>query len=130
MKKTNSDIQYAVSIKEDTTYMCLHFTKDHEGNKINTPYPKSPICRIQVIECEDSKRYQTWSLLQEISIRQLGVNALALSVRHPTYHETPIDRVVHYKEFGELIQPFKDPERVSQLDRKLLKKLVLIVRVF
>ncbi|GKB69621.1 hypothetical protein Tco_0931033, partial [Tanacetum coccineum] len=29
--------------------------------------------------------------------------------------------VVRYKEFGELIQPFKDPERVSQLDRKLLK---------
>ncbi|GJU29218.1 putative nucleotidyltransferase, ribonuclease H [Tanacetum coccineum] len=32
-----SDIQYAVSIKEDTTYLCLHFTKDHEGFKINTP---------------------------------------------------------------------------------------------
>ncbi|GKA35905.1 hypothetical protein Tco_0722396 [Tanacetum coccineum] len=29
--------------------------------------------------------------------------------------------VVRYKEFGELIQPFKDPEQVSQLDRKLLK---------
>ncbi|GKA26108.1 hypothetical protein Tco_0712217, partial [Tanacetum coccineum] len=39
MKKTDSDIQYAVSIKEDTSYLCLHFTKDHEGNKINTPYP-------------------------------------------------------------------------------------------
>nr|GEV13749.1 hypothetical protein [Tanacetum cinerariifolium] len=33
------DIQYAVSIKEDMTYLCLHFTKDHEGNKINTSYP-------------------------------------------------------------------------------------------
>ncbi|GKE10184.1 ribonuclease H-like domain-containing protein [Tanacetum coccineum] len=30
MKKTDSDIQYAVSIKEDTAYLCLHFTKDHE----------------------------------------------------------------------------------------------------
>ncbi|GJS93646.1 hypothetical protein Tco_0800614 [Tanacetum coccineum] len=29
--------------------------------------------------------------------------------------------VVRYKEFGELIQPFKDPKRVSQLDRKLFK---------
>ncbi|GJV81330.1 retrovirus-related pol polyprotein from transposon TNT 1-94 [Tanacetum coccineum] len=29
-----SDNQYAVSIKEDTTYLCLYFTKDHEGNKI------------------------------------------------------------------------------------------------
>ncbi|GJS84249.1 hypothetical protein Tco_0750790 [Tanacetum coccineum] len=66
IKKTDSDIQYAVSIKEDTAYLCLHFTKDHEGNKINTPYPENPIRRIQVIECEDSGRYQTWSLLQEI----------------------------------------------------------------
>ncbi|GKD24845.1 hypothetical protein Tco_1231059, partial [Tanacetum coccineum] len=28
---------------------------------------------------------------------------------------------VRYKEFGELIQPFKDSKRVSQLVRKLLK---------
>ncbi|GJT37973.1 hypothetical protein Tco_0937838 [Tanacetum coccineum] len=45
IKKTDSDIQYAVSIKEDTVYLCLHFTKDHEGNKINTPYPENPIRR-------------------------------------------------------------------------------------
>ncbi|GJR40358.1 retrovirus-related pol polyprotein from transposon TNT 1-94 [Tanacetum coccineum] len=32
-----SKIQYVVSIKEDMAYLCLHFTKDHEGNKINTP---------------------------------------------------------------------------------------------
>ncbi|GJV19627.1 putative reverse transcriptase domain-containing protein [Tanacetum coccineum] len=46
MKKIDSNIQYAVSIKEDTAYLCLHFTKDHEGNKINTPYPENPIRRI------------------------------------------------------------------------------------
>ncbi|GJX47528.1 hypothetical protein Tco_0272718 [Tanacetum coccineum] len=57
MKKTNSENQYAVSIKEDTAYLCLHF--DHEGNKINTPYPENPIRRIPVIECEDSGRYRT-----------------------------------------------------------------------
>ena len=28
----------------------------------------------------------------------------------------PLFQVVHYKEFIELIQPFKDPERVPQLD--------------
>ncbi|GJY16228.1 hypothetical protein Tco_0386650 [Tanacetum coccineum] len=65
MKKTDSDIQYAVSIKEDTTYLCLHFTKDHEGNKINTPYPENPIRRIQAMEIKYSGRYRTWSLLQE-----------------------------------------------------------------
>nr|GEV83924.1 hypothetical protein [Tanacetum cinerariifolium] len=34
-----SDNQYAVSIKENTTNLCVHFKEDHEGNKINTPYP-------------------------------------------------------------------------------------------
>ncbi|GJV76728.1 hypothetical protein Tco_1508312 [Tanacetum coccineum] len=34
-----SDILYAVSLKEDTAYLCLHFIKDHEGIKSNTPYP-------------------------------------------------------------------------------------------
>ncbi|GJU67162.1 putative nucleotidyltransferase, ribonuclease H [Tanacetum coccineum] len=34
------DIQYAVSIKEDTAYLCLHFTKDHKGSRINTSYPE------------------------------------------------------------------------------------------
>ncbi|GJV07082.1 putative nucleotidyltransferase, ribonuclease H [Tanacetum coccineum] len=34
IKKTDSDNQYAVFIKEDTAYLCLHFTKDHKGNKI------------------------------------------------------------------------------------------------
>ncbi|GKE40720.1 hypothetical protein Tco_1464125, partial [Tanacetum coccineum] len=38
LKITDSDIQYAISIKEDTAYPCLDFTKDHKGNKINTPY--------------------------------------------------------------------------------------------
>ncbi|GKD13697.1 hypothetical protein Tco_1198104 [Tanacetum coccineum] len=40
MKITDPDIQYAVSIKEDMAYLCQHFTKDHKGNKVNTPYPK------------------------------------------------------------------------------------------
>nr|GEY69139.1 retrovirus-related Pol polyprotein from transposon TNT 1-94 [Tanacetum cinerariifolium] len=65
MQIIDSDNQYAVSIKEDTAYLCLHFTKDHKGNKINTPYPENLIRHIQVIECEDSGRYRTWSLLQE-----------------------------------------------------------------
>ncbi|GKB11472.1 hypothetical protein Tco_0845395 [Tanacetum coccineum] len=39
-EETNSDILYTVSIKEDMAYLCLHFTKDHRGNKINTPYPE------------------------------------------------------------------------------------------
>nr|GEV54761.1 hypothetical protein [Tanacetum cinerariifolium] len=49
MKITDSDNQYVVSIKEDTAYPCLHLTKGHEGNKINTMYPENPIRRIQEV---------------------------------------------------------------------------------
>ncbi|GJU59809.1 hypothetical protein Tco_1237575 [Tanacetum coccineum] len=41
------------------------------------------------------------------------------------YAKTFVYLVVCYKEFEELIQPFKDPERVLQLDRKLLKTTAL-----
>ncbi|GKC73571.1 hypothetical protein Tco_1119454 [Tanacetum coccineum] len=34
-----SDNQYAVSIKEDTAYLCPHFTRNHEEFKLNTSYP-------------------------------------------------------------------------------------------
>nr|GEU59771.1 integrase, catalytic region, zinc finger, CCHC-type, peptidase aspartic, catalytic [Tanacetum cinerariifolium] len=34
---------------EDTTYLCLHFTKDQNGTRINTPYPGESIRRIQVM---------------------------------------------------------------------------------
>ncbi|GKA90428.1 hypothetical protein Tco_0812298 [Tanacetum coccineum] len=40
-------------------------------------------------------------------------------------NEATSDWGVHYKEFEELIQSFKDPERVSQLVRKLLKTVGL-----
>ncbi|GKG04751.1 hypothetical protein Tco_0315138, partial [Tanacetum coccineum] len=40
LKINDSDNQYAISIKEDTVYPCLHSPKDHKGNKLNTPYPE------------------------------------------------------------------------------------------
>ncbi|GJW49631.1 hypothetical protein Tco_0090982 [Tanacetum coccineum] len=42
-----SDNIYAVSNKEDTTYMCLHFTRNHTELKMYTPYPEFPIRRIE-----------------------------------------------------------------------------------
>nr|GEY14334.1 hypothetical protein [Tanacetum cinerariifolium] len=60
-----SDILYAVSIKEDTAYLCLHFTKDHEGNKINTPYPEkinTPKFYKKREFCSSRKFYKTLSL--------------------------------------------------------------------
>ncbi|GJU08756.1 hypothetical protein Tco_1125186 [Tanacetum coccineum] len=47
---TVSEDQYAVSIKEDTTYPCLHSPKTTKGMKINTPYPEDSIRRIQDME--------------------------------------------------------------------------------
>ncbi|GKE54453.1 hypothetical protein Tco_1489609 [Tanacetum coccineum] len=66
MKKTDSDILYAVSIKEDTAYLWLRFVEDHEGTRSNTSYLVNSIRRIQDIEGEYYGIYQTWSLLQEI----------------------------------------------------------------
>ncbi|GJX83124.1 DNA helicase [Tanacetum coccineum] len=45
-----SEDQYAVSIKEDTTYPCLHSQKTTEGMKINTSYLEDSIRRIQDME--------------------------------------------------------------------------------
>ncbi|GJS52818.1 hypothetical protein Tco_0626180 [Tanacetum coccineum] len=42
-----SDNLYAVSIKKDTTYLYLHFTRNHEELKSNTPYPEDSILRIE-----------------------------------------------------------------------------------
>nr|GEY61413.1 hypothetical protein [Tanacetum cinerariifolium] len=47
LKINDSDYQYVVSIKEDTAYSCLHFTRNHEDIKANTPYPEASIRRIQ-----------------------------------------------------------------------------------
>ncbi|GJW84244.1 putative reverse transcriptase domain-containing protein [Tanacetum coccineum] len=55
LKINDSDYQYAVSIKEDTTYLCLHSPK--------TTKETTSIRRIGNIVCEDSGRYQTWSIL-------------------------------------------------------------------
>ncbi|GJV48826.1 hypothetical protein Tco_1439038 [Tanacetum coccineum] len=57
-------------------YPCLHFTRNHEELKINTPYP--------------------------VDINTpLDINALALSDRHPTYHETPSDQDEYSKIISE-----------------------------
>ncbi|GKE22119.1 hypothetical protein Tco_1433631, partial [Tanacetum coccineum] len=45
-----SEDQYAVSIKEDMAYPCLHSPKTTKGMKINTPYPEDSIRRIQDME--------------------------------------------------------------------------------
>nr|GEW91074.1 RNA-directed DNA polymerase, eukaryota, reverse transcriptase zinc-binding domain protein [Tanacetum cinerariifolium] len=47
LKINDSDILYAVSIKEDTVYLCLHFKRNHEDSMTNTPYLEDSIRCIQ-----------------------------------------------------------------------------------
>ncbi|GJX83430.1 hypothetical protein Tco_0332911 [Tanacetum coccineum] len=66
-----SEDQYAVSIKEDTTYPCLHSPKTTKERRSIRRIQKKSIRRIEDIVCEYSGRYQTWSLLQETPIRRI-----------------------------------------------------------
>ncbi|GJS73764.1 retrovirus-related pol polyprotein from transposon TNT 1-94 [Tanacetum coccineum] len=70
-KINDSDNQYAVSIREDTAYMCLHSSKTTKERRSIRRIQKNLIRRIQDIVCEYSGRYQTWSLLQETPIRRI-----------------------------------------------------------
>ncbi|GJV76745.1 hypothetical protein Tco_1508329 [Tanacetum coccineum] len=65
LKINDSDYQYAVSIKEDTTYPCLHSPKTTKETSPIRRIQRRPIRRIKDIVCEDFERYQSWSLLQE-----------------------------------------------------------------
>ncbi|GKC71380.1 hypothetical protein Tco_1117263, partial [Tanacetum coccineum] len=61
-----SDNQYAISIKEDMAYMCLHLLKTIKETRSNTSYlgmTNTPY--LSHMEIKYSGRYQTWSLLQE-----------------------------------------------------------------
>ncbi|GJQ91563.1 hypothetical protein Tco_0002702, partial [Tanacetum coccineum] len=69
LKINDSDYQYAVSIKEDTVYPCLHSPKTTKETRSIRHIQRRPIRRIEDIVCEDSGRYQAWSLLQETPVR-------------------------------------------------------------
>ncbi|GKC33851.1 ribonuclease H-like domain-containing protein, partial [Tanacetum coccineum] len=82
LKINDSDNQYAVSIKEDTVYPCLHSPKTTKETSSIRRIQKMSIRRIEDIVCEYSGRYQTWSLLQETPIRR--IQCLGYAVSRPT----------------------------------------------
>ncbi|GJX21736.1 hypothetical protein Tco_0226181 [Tanacetum coccineum] len=67
-----SDYQYAVSIKEDTSYPRLHSPKTTKERRSIRLIQKKSIRRIEDIVSEYSGRYQAWSLLQETPIRHFN----------------------------------------------------------
>ncbi|GJX79257.1 hypothetical protein Tco_0327406 [Tanacetum coccineum] len=78
-----SDNQYAVSIKEDTAYPCLHSPKTTKERRSIRRIQRRPIRRIGDIVCEDSGRYQAWSILQETPIRRIQPIGYTVSNRLP-----------------------------------------------
>ncbi|GJT81914.1 reverse transcriptase domain-containing protein [Tanacetum coccineum] len=83
LKISDSYNKYAVSIKEDTVYPCLHSPKTTKEMSSIRRIQRSSIRHIEDIVCEDFGRYQTWSLLQETPIchiQSLGYAKAATSV--------------------------------------------------
>ncbi|GJS67166.1 zinc finger, CCHC-type containing protein [Tanacetum coccineum] len=76
-----SEDQYAVSIKEDTVYPCLHSPKTTKERRSIRRIQKKSIRRIEDIVCEYSGRYQTWSLLQETPIHLIMEYLVNISKR-------------------------------------------------
>ncbi|GJX19655.1 hypothetical protein Tco_0222332 [Tanacetum coccineum] len=56
---------WSLSIKEYMTYPCLYSPKTTKETSSICSIQRRPIRRIEDIVCEDSGRYQAWSLLQE-----------------------------------------------------------------
>ncbi|GJU55996.1 hypothetical protein Tco_1229710 [Tanacetum coccineum] len=80
-KTPSTKDQYAVSIKEDMAYPCLHSPKTTKGMKLNTPYPDDSIRRNKDMESiYYSGRYQTWSLLQEIPNTSYPIHGYVIRV--------------------------------------------------
>ncbi|GJY80455.1 hypothetical protein Tco_0493206 [Tanacetum coccineum] len=75
--------------QEDTAYLCLHFTKNHEELKSNTPYPEDPIRRIDdyLKILEDIKRgsYSKKPPIRRIDLNQYGVSMKLSKTRSLDY---------------------------------------------
>ncbi|GKA42225.1 retrovirus-related pol polyprotein from transposon TNT 1-94 [Tanacetum coccineum] len=78
-----SEDQYAVSIKEDTAYPCLYFTRNHEDIKTNTPYPEASICRIHELQYAVFNVYYTR--------RFWKISNVVLTPRNPQYAISHMD---------------------------------------
>ncbi|GKE61995.1 hypothetical protein Tco_1512362, partial [Tanacetum coccineum] len=78
ISRYRSDNLYVVSIKEDTAYLCMHFTRNHIELKNDTPYPKDSIRRIEdylkILEDIERGPYSKKPLIRRIELNQYGVS--------------------------------------------------------
>nr|GEV72363.1 putative reverse transcriptase, RNA-dependent DNA polymerase [Tanacetum cinerariifolium] len=104
-----------------------------------TPHPAMRIRRISASSAQETRNDQLDNVLFGLSKRricsskQYGVFSELNMAYSPSTDLYDVSSsigygVEHYKEFEELIKPFKDPELVSQLDRKLLKTIESLVK--
>ncbi|GJZ22773.1 hypothetical protein Tco_0559812 [Tanacetum coccineum] len=84
LKINDSDNQYAISIKEDTAYPCLHSPKTTKETSSIRRIQRIPILHIQDIVCEYSGRYQAWSLLQETLICRIQTLGYTVNLDNST----------------------------------------------
>ncbi|GKD99417.1 hypothetical protein Tco_1387401, partial [Tanacetum coccineum] len=94
MKITDPDIQYAVSIKEDTAYPCLHFTKYHKELKSYTPYPYSPIRRTSISQYNVPEELNT--LYPRSLIHRTGGAQYAVSRKSDTPYPNQLKKILEY----------------------------------
>ncbi|GJR34745.1 hypothetical protein Tco_1210429 [Tanacetum coccineum] len=95
-----SEDQYAVSIKEDTAYLCLHSPKTAKETRSNTPYPGKIILirsRITSITVNEKNTYE----LKGKFLDDLHKNAFS-----ETHGE---DTVKHIKYFLKIVDPIDLP---------------------
>ncbi|GJY35547.1 hypothetical protein Tco_0420925 [Tanacetum coccineum] len=88
---------------------------------------ENPIRRIQDIECEDSGRYQTWSLLQETPQYTNTAYSVLLNTAYRS-SDTETEALIFCmtrSSTKKLFAPFKEPEREFRSSRKHFKTLSL-----
>ncbi|GJZ49638.1 zinc finger, CCHC-type containing protein [Tanacetum coccineum] len=128
-----SEDQYAVSIKEDTAYPCLHSPKTTKERRSIRRIQKMSIRRIKDIVCEYSGRYQTWSLLQETPIRRIQSLGYAINTAYSLPLNTAYRSSVTESESlcmtrsltNELFTLYKEPEREFRSSRRHFTTLSL-----
>ncbi|GJS72642.1 hypothetical protein Tco_0705483 [Tanacetum coccineum] len=128
LKINNSDYQYAISIKEDMAYPCLHSPKTTKETSSICRNQRRPILCMNDIVCEDSGRYQ--KELQEVMAEPIFDNMekaptesnlyitsndinielskeflveLRKNIYHGTYNEDMVDHIAKVLEMVDLI---------------------------
>ncbi|GJR48387.1 retrovirus-related pol polyprotein from transposon TNT 1-94 [Tanacetum coccineum] len=128
---------YVVSIKEDTTYLSMHFTRNQDELKSNTSYPEASICHIEDylkiledIKREEHSGYEIAEVMgktiEEYMCKTRGDYGSGVA-------RLKIDDKPHFKLKGQFLKELRD-NTFSGTDHKdvneHIKKVLEIVNLF